>query len=124
MLAPETYRRAPSVQLVPSAESALALVRGEPGAFWAVLAHTAVRAVVMAPLGIAAGAAVKVRPLASVLVTIGGAVAIEIGVLALAWSQVKAERAKARAESSADAPVDVAPGAPDDATGHEATIAG
>lgn len=96
-LAPDTYRKAPGVQLVPSAESALALVRGEPGALWAVLAHTAVRALVMAPAGIAAGAVLKVRPLASVLITIGGAVAIEIGVIALAWRQVDAERAKARA---------------------------
>ena len=92
MIAPDTYRKAPSAQLVPSAESALALVRGEPGAFWAVLAHTLTRAVVMAPAGIAAGAVLKVRPLVSVGIVLAGAIGIEIGVIALAWRQVRAER--------------------------------
>ena len=93
MLAPETYRKVPAAQLVPSAESALALVRGEPGALWAVIAHTLTRAVVMAPAGIAAGAVLKVRPAVAVGIVLAGAVGIEIGVLALAWRQVKGERA-------------------------------
>ena len=103
MIAPDTYRKVPAAQLVPSAESALALVRGEPGAAWAVLAHTLTRAVVMAPAGIAAGAALKVRPLASVAIVLAAAVGIEIGVLALAYRQVRDER-RAEADDQAAEP--------------------
>lgn len=109
-LQPQTYKALPRAQLVPSAESAIALMRGEPGALWAVLAHTATRAVVMAPLGIAVGALVKVRPMAAVAVVLGGAVAIEIGVLALAYRQVRDE-AKTDASEPVDAPADAMPAA-------------
>ncbi len=96
MIAPDTYRRAPPVQLLPSAESALALVRGEPGALWAVLAHTLARAVIMAPAGVAAGAVVGVTPGRSVAIVAAAAVAIEIGVIALAIRQAKEDPAPAK----------------------------
>lgn len=92
MIHSDTYRKVPAAQLVPSAESALALVRGEPGAAWAVLAHTLTRAAVMAPAGIAAGAVLRVRPFAAVAIVLAAAVGIEIGVLALAYRQVRNER--------------------------------
>lgn len=88
-LNPDTYRKAPAVQLLPSANSAIALARGEPGALWAVLGHTLARALVMAPAGIAAGAVVGVRPGAAVAIVIGAAVGIEIGIIALAMQQAK-----------------------------------
>lgn len=90
MIAPETYKRTPAVQLLPSANSALALARGEPGALWAVLGHTLARALVMAPAGIAAGAVMGVSPKASVAIVLGAAVGIEIGIIALAMKQAKA----------------------------------
>lgn len=92
MIAPETYKKAPAVQLLPSANSAIALARGEPGALWAVLGHTAARALVMAPAGIAAGAVVGVRPGAAVAIVIGAAIGIEIGIIALAMRQAKAQK--------------------------------
>ena len=96
MISPETYRRAPPVQLLPSAESALALARGEPGAFWSVLAHTLTRAIIMAPAGIAAGAVVGVPAGRSVAIVAAAAVAIEIGVIALAIRQAKDEPDQAK----------------------------
>lgn len=92
MIAPEPYKRAPAVQLLPSASSALALARGEPGALWAVLGHTLARALVMAPAGIAAGAVMGVRPRAAVAIVLGAAVGIEIGIIALAMRQAKARQ--------------------------------
>lgn len=89
-LDPQTYNRAPAVQLLPSANSAIALARGEPGALWAVLGHTMARALVMAPAGIAAGAVVGVRPGAAVAIVVGAAIGIEIGIIALAMKQAKA----------------------------------
>jgi hypothetical protein len=96
VIAPETYRRAPPVQLLPSAESALALVRGEPGALWSVLAHTLARAVIMAPAGIAAGAVIGVTAGRSVAIVAAAAVAIEVGVIALAVRQAKDDTAPAK----------------------------
>jgi hypothetical protein len=83
----QTYRSAPDLQLLPSASSAIALANGKPGALWAVLGHTAARALVMAPAGIAAGAVVGVRPGAAVAIVIGAAIGIEIGIIALAMRQ-------------------------------------
>lgn len=103
---PDTYRRAPRVQLLPSAESALALARGEPGALWGVLAHTLARTLVMSPAGIAAGAAVGVSAGRAVAIVAGAAVAIEIGVIALAVRQVRDETAKQGKAQGAE------PGAP------------
>lgn len=97
MIPAQTYRTAPSAQLLPSAGSALALARGEPGALWAVIAHTAARALVMAPAGIAAGAALKVRPAAAVAIVLAAAVGIEVGIIALALRQAKASKAGAAA---------------------------
>ena len=94
-LDPQTYNRAPAVQLLPSANSAIALARGEPGALWAVLGHTLARALVMAPAGIAAGAVVGVRPGAAVAIVVGAAIGIEIGIIALAMKQAKAQKAGA-----------------------------
>lgn len=89
-LDPQTYNRAPALQLLPSANSAIALARGEPGALWAVLGHTLARALVMAPAGIAAGAVVGVRPGAAVAIVVGAAIGIEVGIIALAMKQAKA----------------------------------
>ena len=97
MIPAQTYKTAPSAQLLPSAGSALALARGEPGALWAVLAHTAARALVMAPTGIAAGAALKVRPAAAVAIVLAAAVGIEVGIIALALRQARVSKAKATA---------------------------
>lgn len=104
---PDTYRRAPRVQLLPSAESALALARGEPGALWGVLAHTLARTLIMSPAGIAAGAAVGVSAGRAVAIVAGAAVAIEIGVIALAMRQVRDETAKL--ESAKDAELGAPP---------------
>lgn len=97
---PDTYRRAPRVQLLPSAESALALARGEPGALWGVLAHTLARTLVMSPAGIAAGAAVGVSAGRAIAIVAGAAVAIEVGVIALAMRQVRDEAAKMKAQDA------------------------
>lgn len=110
-LDPQTYSRAPAVQLLPSANSALALARGEPGALWAVLGHTLARALVMAPAGIAAGAVVGVRPGAAVAIVIGAAVGIEIGIIALAMKQAKAVPAQAVPAEANAAPAQPAPAA-------------
>lgn len=105
MIASETYKRAPAVQLLPSANSAIALARGEPGALWAVIGHTLARALVMAPAGIAAGAVMGVSPKASVAIVLGAAVGIEIGIIALAMRQAKATpQATPQAEPEAPAP--------------------
>lgn len=109
-MSPDTYRRAPRVQLLPSADSALAFARGEPGAFWGVLAHTLARTLVMSPAGIAAGAAVGVSAGRAVAIVAGAAVAIEIGVIALAMRQVRDERA-AEAAQEAPSPTPAAPAA-------------
>lgn len=98
MIQPDTYRKAPAVQLLPSANSALALARGEPGALWAVLGHTLARALVMAPAGIAAGAVMGVSPKASVAIVLGAAVGIEVGIIALAMRQARAMQAKPEPE--------------------------
>lgn len=108
MIAPETYKKAPAVQLLPSANSALALARGEPGALWAVLGHTLARALVMAPAGIAAGAVMGVRPRAAVAIVLGAAIGIEIGIIALAMRQAKAMKAAERAHEPQATPLEQA----------------
>lgn len=106
MIAPETYKKAPAVQLLPSANSALALARGEAGALWAVLGHTLARALVMAPAGIAAGAVMGVRPRAAVAIVLGAAVGIEIGIIALAMRQAKAQKSSVLPMDRPPAPAD------------------
>lgn len=95
MLAPATYRQPPPVQLLPSADSALALARGEPGAAWAVLGHLATRTALIAPCAIAAGGVVGVGAGKSVLIALACAVGIEAAVLALAYRQVRQAKAPA-----------------------------
>ena len=100
---PQTYKRLPPAQLLPSADSALALARGEPGAAFGVLAHLGVRTALIAPCAIAAGGAMGVSPGRAVGIAFACAVGIEIAVLALAFRQVAAER-EALAQSDRGGP--------------------
>jgi|694.fasta_scaffold12995_23 hypothetical protein len=86
----------PSAQLLPSADAALSFARGEPGSAWAVVASTGARALVVAPAVLAVGLAAKVPPQKAILMGIASALAIEAGVLALAFSEVKRERERAK----------------------------
>ena len=88
----DTFKNRPSAQLLPSADAALAFARGEQGSGWAVLASTGARVLVVTPACLAVGVAAKVPAQKALLFGLAAALAIEVGVLALAFSEVRAQR--------------------------------
>jgi hypothetical protein len=99
MIAADTFKCSPDVQLLPSAGSALSFARGEPGSGWAVLTHLAARALVVTPAVIAVGHAQGVPVRKAIALGVAAAVAIEVAVIYLAFRQVR------RADKEPDPPM-------------------